>query len=102
MLEETERRRELRALLVGLGVDKSPTSPLQVTGSALCLGGMGLFETALSPEKAYEQDASTARGAVGAGRDPAIRQTSAPCFARCREHREARLKSHRTLCGVYA
>lgn len=49
MLEETECRRELWALLVGPGAGESPARPLQLTGSALCLGGTGLFHVQLEP-----------------------------------------------------
>lgn len=72
MLEGTECRRELRALLVGHGVGESPTDPLQLTGSTLCLGGWerGCVKLNLSPEKVPEQGASMAPGALGAGGGP--------------------------------
>lgn len=75
-------------------------------GVCSALAGQGCLKLSLSPEKAQEQGASSARGAVGAGREPArhgaVHQTSALCFPCCREYREAWPKSCRTLCSIYA
>lgn len=90
MLEETECRRELWALLVGLAGGKSLRVLLQFTGSTLCLGGTGLFEVQLEPRGSARAGHKHSPWGCscweGPGEAPGC---TALCFACCREYWEA-------------